>query len=154
MPHAHLDVSVTINAPARVVFDRMNDLSSFDDWNPFPEMDPTATTQHSGAESGLGAVFEYEGQRLGKGRMEIVSVDEPRQVEVALTFWRGEKVTGRGTSLFVVAENPDGTVDAHWTMDQDRGVGMHLMGTLMFDRMMSGTFVKGLEKLKKLVETD
>ena len=154
MPHTHLDVSLTIDAPAQLVFDRMNDLSRFDDWNPFPEMDPSTTTQHSGAASGVGAVFSYEGKQLGQGRMEIVSVDEPHQIDVALTFWRNGKLTGHATSSFTVAEAPGGGVDVHWTMDQERSLGLYLMGKLMFDRAMSGSFSRGLEKLKALVETN
>ena len=44
MPHTHLDASVSVNAPAPLVFDRMADLSRFNDWNPFPSMDPTTTS--------------------------------------------------------------------------------------------------------------
>lgn len=153
MPHAHLDVSVHINASAQAVFDRMNDLSRFNDWNPFPEMDATTVTSHEGPNSGVGAVFNYQGQRLGKGRMEIVSVDVPREIEIAMTFWRGDKAT-HSESAFVIVDAPGGGVNAHWVLDEDRGVMMWLAGKVMFDKMMSGTFTSGLEKLKALVEAE
>jgi uncharacterized protein YndB with AHSA1/START domain len=150
MPHAHLDASTTIRAPAQAVFDRMNDLSRFNEWNPFPSMDPTAVSSHEGAASGPGAVFSYEGKRLGKGRMEIVSVEAPRRIDIQMTFWRGSSVT-QSKSAFLLSE-VDGATEVHWTFDEDRGLGMYLLGKLMFDRMMTGTFHGGLETLKKLVE--
>jgi uncharacterized protein YndB with AHSA1/START domain len=152
MLHAHLDASIAIHAPIEAVFDRMNDLRRFNDWNPFPAMDPTTTSHHEGPASGPGAVFEYEGKRLGKGRMEIVSVEAPRRISFDMTFWRGATAT-RSKSAFVLEATGDGT-DVHWTFDEDRGLGIYLLGKLMFDRMMTGTFRTGLETLKGLVEAE
>lgn len=152
MPHAHIDASVHIAATPQAVFERAQDLSRFNDWNPFPSMDPTTVSSSEGPASGVGAVFNYEGKRLGKGRMEIVSVDAPRQIDLKMTFWRGNTATDAKAS-FVIVDAPEG-VDVHWTFDEDRGVGMFLMGKLMFDRMMTGTFTSGLETLKALVEAD
>jgi uncharacterized protein YndB with AHSA1/START domain len=152
MPHAHLDASIVIHAPAQAVFDRMNDLARFNDWNPFPAMDPTTTSRHEGPASGPGAVFEYEGKRLGKGRMEIAAVERPHRIAIAMTFWRGASPS-HSTSAFVLEAKGDAT-EVHWTFDEDRGVAMYLMGKLMFDRMMTGTFRSGLETLKRLVEAE
>jgi hypothetical protein len=115
-------------------------------------MDKTATSKHEGPDSGVGSIFTYEGKQLGKGRMEIVSVDAPRQVDIKMTFWQGDKEQG-GTSAFVIADGPGDSVIVHWVFDQDRGFGMWLAGKVMFDRMMGGTFTKGLQKLKVLIET-
>ena len=152
MPHTHLDASLSIQAPAQVVFDRMGDLSRFNDWNPFPSMDPTTTSSHEGPASGPGAVFNYEGKRLGRGRMEVASVSPPHRIDIDMTFWRGDSAT-RSKSAFVIVGTGD-VVDVHWTFDEDRGLGMYLLGKLLFDRMMTNTFRDGLQKLKALVEAD
>jgi len=124
----------------------------FNDWNPFPAMDPTTTSRHEGPASGPGAVFEYEGKRLGKGRMEIAAVERPHRIAIAMTFWRGASPS-HSTSAFVLEAKGDAT-EVHWTFDEDRGVAMYLMGKRMFDRMMTGTFRSGLETLKRLVEAE
>lgn len=152
MPLAHLEASLAIDAPARVVFDRMNDLSRFNDWNPFPAMDPSTTSRHEGPASGPGAVFCYQGERLGKGRMEIVEVESPARIAIAMTFWRGETAS-HSKSAFLVSEVA-GVTTARWTFDEDRGLGMYLLGKLVFDRMMTRTFHDGLAKLKALVEDE
>jgi uncharacterized protein YndB with AHSA1/START domain len=152
VPHAHLDASTVIHAPADAVFRRMSDLSRFNDWNPFPSMDATTVSRHEGPEAGVGAIFHYEGQRLGKGRMEIVSVDAPRRIDIAMTFWRGNTET-HSVSAFLLAEQGEDT-EVHWTFDEDRSLPMYLMGKLMFDRMMTGTFTSGLVALKALVEAE
>lgn len=152
MPHAHLQASIAIHAPARMVFDRMADLSRFNDWNPFPSMDPTTTSRHEGPASGPGAVFHYEGKRLGKGRMEIAAVDAPHRIDIDMTFWRGDSAT-RSKSAFVIVGAGDVT-EVHWTFDEERSVGMYVLGKLMFDRMMTRTFRDGLTTLKRLVESE
>ena len=152
MPHTHLDAVVVIQAPAQTVFDRMNDLSHFNDWNPFPSMDATTVSSHEGPASGPGAVFNYEGKRLGKGRMVICEVDAPRRIAIDMTFWRGGKAT-ESKSAFLISEVAGGT-EVHWTFDEQRGIGMFLLGKLLFDRMMTGTFASGLATLKQLVESE
>lgn len=150
--HTHLDASISIQAPPHVVFDRMGDLSRFNDWNPFPSMDPTTTSSHEGPASGPGAVFTYEGKRLGRGRMEIATVSAPHRIDIDMTFWRGNSAT-RAKSAFVLV-GAGSVTDVHWTFDEDRGVGMYLLGKLFFDRMMTGTFRGGLATLKSLVEAE
>lgn len=152
MPHAHIDVSVSINASAQTVFDRIQDLSRFNDWNPFPSMDPTSKSTNQGPDAGVGAIFNYQGDKMGKGRMEISSVDAPRKVDIDMTFWNKKGVPDSATSGFEIVDGPGDTVIVHWLFDQDRGLGMWLGGKLFFDRMMGGTFTKGLENLKVLVE--
>jgi len=152
MPHAHLDASIRINVPAQTVFDRMCDLSRFNDWNPFPSMDPTTVSSHEGPASGPGAVFTYEGKRLGKGRMEIAAVEAPGRIEINMTFGRGATAT-HSKSAFVINE-VDGGVDVHWTFDEDRGLGMYLLGKLFFDGMMTRTFSGGLQTLNTLIESE
>ena len=151
MPHAHLDASTSIQAPASAVYARMADLSRFNDWNPFPSLDPTTVSRHEGPAVGPGAVFHYEGKRLGKGRMEIASVEAPHRIDIAMTFWQGGKET-RSKSAFLIHDRGGASSEVHWTFDEDRGVGMFLLGKLFFDRMMTRTFSSGLETLKKLVE--
>lgn len=152
MPHAHLDASLTIDAPAQRVFDRMNDLSRFNEWNPFPSMDATTVSHHEGPASGPGAVFAYEGQRLGKGRMEVVAVQAPARIDIKMTFWRGGVAT-HAKSAFVIVDR-GAHAEVHWTFDEDRGWGMYLMGKVMFDSMMTKTFQSGLQTLKGRVEAD
>jgi carbon monoxide dehydrogenase subunit G len=84
--------------------------------------------------------------------MEIASVDPPHRVAIAMTFWRGASAS-HSNSAFVLEAKGDAT-EVHWTFDEDRGVGMYLLGKVMFDRMMTGTFRGGLETLKRLVEAE
>ncbi len=152
MPHTHLDAAIAIQAPPQVVFDRMGDLSRFNDWNPFPAMDPTTTSSHEGPASGPGAVFNYEGKRLGKGRMEVAAVNAPCRIDIHMTFWRGNRAT-RSKSAFVIV-GAAGVTEVHWTFDEDRGFVMYLLGKLFFDRLMTSTFRSGLQKLKSIVEAE
>ena len=62
----------TMNATPAKVFAQLNDFHNWGAWSPWEKMDPTMKKSHSGAASGKGAVYEWEGNdSVGKGRMEI-----------------------------------------------------------------------------------
>jgi hypothetical protein len=84
--------------------------------------------------------------------MEITAVDPPHRIDIAMTFWRGDRPT-RAASAFVLMDAGDQT-EVHWTFDEDRGLGLYLLGKLVFDRMMTRTFRDGLTTLKALVEAE
>ena len=97
MPHAHLDARTTIRASAHAVFERMSDLSRFNDWNPFPSMDPTTVSRHEGPASGVGAVCQHRPESDPPHRPETDppgvhatlhrSVDLSPQKALARAFW-------------------------------------------------------------------
>ena len=84
--------------------------------------------------------------------MEITAVDPPHRIDIAMTFWRGDRPT-RAASAFVLTGAGDQT-EVHWTFDEDRGLGLYLLGKLVFDRMMTRTFRDGLDVLKARVEAE
>lgn len=79
--------SASINAPSEKIFALINDLHSWVSWSPWEKMDPAIKRTYSGAASGKGAVYEWEGNReVGKGRMEITDTSSPSRVTIKLDF--------------------------------------------------------------------
>jgi hypothetical protein len=54
--------SASMNAPPEKVFARINNLQNWGTWSPWEKMDPAMKRIYSGAASGQGAVYEWEGQ--------------------------------------------------------------------------------------------
>ena len=58
-------------------------------WSPWEDLDPDLRRAYSGPPSGVGAIYEWEGnKRVGAGRMEIHHADAPSSVDIKLDFLR------------------------------------------------------------------
>ena len=72
--HRHISESVETNRKMTIVYDTVNNLRRFKDWNPLVLRDPQIQLNVTGPEAGVGARLDYvsnEG-RIGKGSWEIV----------------------------------------------------------------------------------
>ena len=70
--------SIRIAAPREKLFAYVSDLHNFDAWSPWSPLDPGMRKMHSGAASGVGAGYEWQGNnKVGHGRMEIVEAVAP-----------------------------------------------------------------------------
>jgi hypothetical protein len=53
--------ATSIKAPPEKIFALINDLHSWNAWSPYEKKDPAMKRTHSGAASGKGAVYAWEG---------------------------------------------------------------------------------------------
>ena len=70
----NLQETVETNRRMTIVYDTLNSLRRFDDWNPLVLRDPKVQMKFSGPDSGVGARMEYTSQnsQIGSGSWEIV----------------------------------------------------------------------------------
>lgn len=101
---------------------------------------------HSGSASGVGAVYEWEGNRkAGKGRMEITKATAPSSLEIALEFLKPFKSSN--TTTFDLAER-DGATHVTWRMVGPKTFMTRVMGLFTsMDKMVGPDFEKGLANL-------
>ncbi|MEY4102419.1 MAG: hypothetical protein RIR88_553 [Actinomycetota bacterium] len=145
------NVSATINAPIKEVFDVMNDLGQLNAWSPFVAMDKTVTSTVSSPAKGVGAVYAWDGKRIGKGTMTITNSTTPNRIAMDMVFLNNKTTTA--LSEYLLSEKEGATV-VTWAMSGERGLGMWLMATVLgMDNMMKKNFADGLSSLKKLVES-
>src|SRR5882672_1128475 len=70
--------SASIKAPPEKIFALINDLHGWSAWSPYEKKDPAMKRTFSGAPSGKGAVYEWDGDKnVGQGRMEITDTSAP-----------------------------------------------------------------------------
>src|SRR6188768_836956 len=65
----HVERSVTINAPARVVFDQVNTVKNWEQWSPWLKMDSTMKRTYFGPASGTGAGYSWTSKEMQSGTM-------------------------------------------------------------------------------------
>src|SRR5579859_4978971 len=65
--------TATINAKPEKIFAQINDFHNWGAWDPWAKLDPSMKVTYSGAASGKGAMYAWEGNgHVGSGSMEIV----------------------------------------------------------------------------------
>jgi uncharacterized protein YndB with AHSA1/START domain len=135
-----------IPAPAAKVFDLIVDFHRWTEWSPWEALDPELQRTYSGAESGVGAVYEWSGNRkAGTGRMEITGADVPSRVVVALQFLKPFKSSN--TTTFELTES-GGATHVTWRMVGPKTFMTRVMGIFTsMDKMVGPDFEKGLAQL-------
>ena len=135
-----------IAAPPAAIRERIVDFRRWQAWSPWEELDPQLQRSYSGAESGVGAVYEWRGNRkAGQGRMEITE-DADDHVTIDLRFLKPFKSTSTTTFSFRAADR--GT-DTAWTMRGPKTLMTRVMGLFTsMDKMVGPDFEKGLAALK------
>ena len=147
----HVERSTAVQAPADTIFPLINDFHRWTEWSPYEKLDPAMEKVYSGAASGRGAVYEWDGNSsAGKGRMEIVDTAPASRVTVKLDFI--EPFEGHNTAVFSLV--PQGTTThVTWTMEGPTPYVAKLMGVFVnMDNMLGADFETGLANLKAIAE--
>jgi uncharacterized protein YndB with AHSA1/START domain len=144
--------TVLINAPSDKVFPLINDMKAWTAWSPYEKKDPDMKRTFSGAASGKGAVYEWDGDKnVGKGRMEIMDVSEPSKVKIKLDFLK--PFEAHNTAEFTLEPKGESTT-VTWAMyGPCPFIGKVMSVFLDMDRMVGKDFEAGLANLKTVTET-
>jgi uncharacterized protein YndB with AHSA1/START domain len=145
--------SATIAAPAERIFPHLDDFHRWGEWSPWEKLDPELRRTFSGAESGVGAVYAWEGnKKVGSGRMEILESDPPSRLRIQLDFIT--PFEAHNDTVFTLAPAGGGT-QVNWAMHGTKNFVFKLMGIFMnMDKMVGADFERGLANLKAVAETE
>ena len=144
--------SATIDAAPEKIFFLLNDFNNFTAWSPYEKKDPNMKRVISGAPSGEGAIYAWDGDdTVGKGRLEIVDSVPPKKVEMTLDFERPFET--RNMVLFTL-EPKGGATGVTWSMRGPAPFVSKLMQIFYdMDQMVGAEFETGLSNLKTLAES-
>lgn len=141
-----------IEAPAPVVFGKVNNLHEFQTWSPFAQIDPHAKTQYVGPAAGAGASFVWAGNaRAGEGSMTITKSQRDELVRLKLEFRK--PFTATNTAEFIFEPQGDQTTVTWSLSGKNNFFSKVLRLFLNCDQMIGKEFEKGLTTLKTLCET-
>jgi hypothetical protein len=139
-----------IDAPPETIRERLVDLRRWETWSPWEALDPDQQRTYGGADSGVGAWYEWEGNRkAGKGRMEIIEADAST-VRIDLQFVKPFR--SHSNTVFELQPDGEGTL-VTWSMVGPNTGMTRVMGRFIsMDRMLGPDFEKGLARLKTEAE--
>src|SRR5713226_8137504 len=143
--------AISIEAPAEKIFSLISDFHQWVAWSPYENKDPAMKRTYSGAESGKGAVYAWDGNsNVGSGRMEILDASVPSKIVIKLDFFK--PFEGHNTAEFTMLPQGDAT-NVTWLMHGPVPFMAKIMHVLMnIDRMVGKDFEIGLANLKRLTE--
>ena len=141
----------TVRAPPEKIFPLINDFQQWGTWSPWEDKDPAMKRTYSGAGSGKGAVYAWDGNKnVGTGRMEILEVSAPSKIVIKLDFFK--PFEAHNTAEFTMLPQGDAT-SLRWLMHGPAPFMSKVMQVFMnMDKMIGKDFEAGLAKLKKLTE--
>ena len=147
----HVQRAARIQAPPEKVFALIDDFHAWGAWSPWEKIDPALKRSYSGAPSGEGAVYAWEGnQNVGSGRMRIVESEPPSKLVIELDFL--EPFEAHNTAVFRLDGEGDAT-HVTWSMDGANTYLSKLIGIFLdMDAMIGGNFETGLANLKAEAE--
>lgn len=141
--------SIVINAPVSTVYNEMRYFKNFNNWSPWIEHDPNMATSITGTDGEVGAKYGWESKNesVGSGSLTRIIQEENKLLvsELRIADWDGVSKAG------YAFEEANGGTKVTWYVEGTLSFFMRPMGLLM-DKMMSGDFEKGLQKVKTHVE--
>ncbi len=149
---AHMERSIVIERPQKMVFTVLNGYRNFSEWSPWSELDPDMEVTLEGPMQGVGAryIWTSEEASVGAGSQEIVSSTPDSEIRVNLEF----SGMSSSNSATYILEPEEGGTRVTWTHDADFSSSLfsRYFG-LMLDSMIGADYERGLSQLKAFVES-
>ena len=151
----HLTEKVETNRKMTIVFDTLNSLRRFKDWNPLVLRDPRMQLKLSGPDAGVGARLDYVSDvpQLGTGSWEITDSQPGQSVTYAITNpQRGHDKQ----SKFTFKPTGRGGRNVEITQSYDVSYGFDLLGRyagMYVSRHVGDDMKLGLQRLTNMLAT-
>ncbi len=140
--------SIVIDAPPELVFNTVNDLSTWDSWSPWKEADPTIESTMGEVSVGEGATSSWVSENSGNGTMTITESRPNERVGVIVEF----EGMGQADSGWDI-EPAEGGARATWHFVSKFPYPWNAMLLFQdFEGNIHKDYDRGLELLKGVVE--
>jgi hypothetical protein len=148
-----IERSIGIIAPPEQIFPLMNDFHRWEAWSPWEKIDPACTRSYSGADSGKGAVYGWQGNKnIGQGRMEIIESVPLSRIVIKIDFIK--PFAARNTVEFFFEQQGD-TVKVTQAMYGPSPFLAKLMGLFCsMEKMVGQKYEQGLASIKAIAEKE
>jgi hypothetical protein len=142
--------SASMQAPPEKVVGLIDDFHNWGSWSPWEKLDPAMKKTFSGADSGKGSRYAWEGNsKVGAGRMEILDAT-PSKVTVKLDFLKPFET--HNLAEFTLAPQGQAT-QVTWVMRGPSPFVSKIMQVFVsMDGLIGKDFETGLANLKNVAE--
>ena len=138
--------SLSMNAPAAVVFEQVNTVKNWENWSAWMEDDTTIVNTYEGPASGPGAKWTWNGEKSSTGTMELMESVPHSSLAFDMTF--GKSVS-KVTCTFA---EENGVTTATLGLAGEVGFFQRFMSKMM-DVWIGPYYERGLNNIKEIVES-
>ncbi|MGB7181279.1 MAG: SRPBCC family protein [Burkholderiaceae bacterium] len=149
MPAFNVKRSIRIAADQDKVRSVIADFNQWPAWSPWLRMEPGAAVNVRGTQNQLGHGYNWDGQLVGAGDMELSALSDTRLV-MDLKFLKPFK-SHANVAMQTHEAGPEQT-DLSWEMDSSMPFFLFFMVPMM-ESMIGMDYERGLRMLKEYVET-
>ena len=146
-----IERGATIKAPPEKIFALINDFHQWEAWSPWEKIDPALKRIYSGAANGVGAVYEWSGNKdIGQGRMEIVESVPSAKVMLKLDFVTPFEAHNKVD--FTLAQQGDETKVTQAMYGPSPYISKLMTIFFSMEKMVGKKYEEGLANLKAIAE--
>ena len=145
--------SRVINAPASVLFNKVNDFKNWPEFSPWIELEPNLNINYGSKTLGTGASCSWEGKILGEGSMKTLAANENQFISQYISILKPYESE---SEIHWDFETADGGTKVTWSMsgEQDFISKMYTTFTGSIEKQNAPDFERGLFKLDSTVTAD
>ncbi|MEO8802062.1 MAG: hypothetical protein ABI304_00530 [Rudaea sp.] len=136
--HRHVDRSVVVSSPARLVFDVVDGFHTYPSWNPFQVYDSKTQMTYEGPAMGPGAKLNWysNDDRVGNGSLTILDTPPPQQ-DRSITWEVKNSWMGDNKKFTITIDPSENGKTVKVTMGYDVDYGWNLISRI------SGLYLQG-----------
>ncbi|MBD7954876.1 SRPBCC family protein [Stenotrophomonas sp. Sa5BUN4] len=149
----HISESIETNRKMTIVYDTVNSLRRFKDWNPLLLRDPATDLKFSGPAAGVGATLDYTSKDLGNGTWKITESEQNKRVAIAIED--ATKGHDKTTAFILEPTGKDGR-NVKITQEYNVKYGFDLFGRyagLYVSRHIGDDLKMGLSRMANMLAT-
>ncbi|MEC4747612.1 SRPBCC family protein [Methylomicrobium sp. Wu6] len=143
--------SISIKVLPEKIFPLINDFHQWEPWSPWEKVDPAIKRSYSGAVSGEGAIYEWNGNKeIGRGRMEIIESSPRSKVLIQIDFIK--PFEAHNTIEFTLVTHGDATMVTQAMYGHCPYISKLIGIFFSMDKMVGKKYEEGLANLKAISE--
>jgi AraC family transcriptional regulator len=146
---AEVSAETTIKRQASKIFPSVASFKGRTLWDPWLTQDSTAVASIESKPGYVGSTYAWNGEAVGTGRMEVISVKENEFIESHLWFGEVEEPALVTWSF----ESVDEGTRVVWAFSQETAYPIARLGMMFGKIFLRQSFELGLSNLKKLMES-
>jgi len=147
---ATISSNIHIELTPEQVFSSVASFSNREAWDPWLEMDSTAVPKIQPVPGYVGSTYEWEGKRLGTGKMVVDSVVENEFIQSSI--WFGDMPNP--STIQWTFKNMGGQTHATWTFIEETSYPLGRWRMIIGKPILKKSLDHGLENLKAYLEAN
>lgn len=146
---AEVRAETTIAVEPAVLYPPVASYMNRPEWDPWLTQDSTADARLEPKDGYVGSTYSWTGEKVGTGRMEVISVRENEYIESSLWFGDVEEPSLVEWKFEAV----DGGTHVIWSFSQETSYPLGRLGMMFGKIFLKQSFDLGLANLKEVMES-